>query len=163
VVKINTKLVDFKIEEPHLKLFIHYLQTADAINRFANILFYQEGLSFIKFIVLMVLDQNGGSMRPTDIARWTFRERHDITTLIRRLEKAGLVKIERNTIDRRAIDVILTDKGRQALERVDHVANEIPRQIISSLTDKQAAKLEELINILRQNAENGLEDINKSR
>ncbi|MFC2045122.1 MarR family winged helix-turn-helix transcriptional regulator [Chloroflexota bacterium] len=110
MVKINTKLVDFKVDEPYLRLFIYYLQTADAINRYANILFYKEGLSFIKFIVLIVLKLNGGTMRPTDIARWTFRERHDITTLIRRLEKAELVRIERNIMDRRAIDVILTEK-----------------------------------------------------
>ena len=163
MVKINAKLVDFKIDDPRLELFIYYMQTADAINRFANILFYKEGISFIKFIVLVVLKLNGGTLRPTDIARWTFRERHDITTLIRRLEKEGLVKIERNMIDRRAIDVSLTDKGKQTLERVDHVSRELPDQIVSSLTDQQVAQLEELIGILRQNAENGLEDINSSR
>ena len=105
MVKINTKLMDFNIKEINKKSFTYLLQTADAITRYADIVYYKYGLSQIKYVALHVMSMNGGTMRPSDLARWTFRERHDMTTLIRRLEKQGLVRIQRSTIDRREVNV----------------------------------------------------------
>lgn len=40
-------------------------------------------------------------MKPSEIAAWTHRERYNITTLIDRMEKEGLVRTKRNDIDNR--------------------------------------------------------------
>ncbi|MFC2045219.1 MarR family winged helix-turn-helix transcriptional regulator [Chloroflexota bacterium] len=163
MVKINTKLMDFNIRDISEKSFISLLQTADAINRYADIIYYSKGLSQIKYVVLHVLSINGGTMRPSDLAKWTFRERHDMTTLIRRLEKQELVRIQRSTIDRREVNVILTDKGWQVIEEIEPISDEITGKVMASVQDEEAETLDRLIQILRHNTEQCLEDINKTR
>ena len=70
---------------------------------------------------LNALAVNGGSMRQSEIAEWTYRERHNITTLVDRLKSDGLVKTNRNSKDRRVITVTLTDKGQHVLNEVTPV------------------------------------------
>jgi len=81
------RLKDVDHEDRILRTFILFVQTADVVLKYANNHFYRkEGLSVIKVIVLRVLAASGGTMTPSEIAEWTFRERHDITTLVERLK-----------------------------------------------------------------------------
>ena len=72
------------------------------------------------------------------------------------MEREGLVKSERDTVDRRAVNVILTDKGRQAHSRAMPVAREVVDQIMLSMTEGDSNLLEKMLTIMRQNAEHGL-------
>jgi len=55
-----------------LRTFILFVQTARAVLKYADTHFYREArLSVIKFIMLKVLDVNGDSMTPSEIAEWT--------------------------------------------------------------------------------------------
>lgn len=109
-------MIDIDHTDPVLKAFILFVQTADVTLKYANAHFYKKaGLSVIKFIVLRILATNGGTLRPSEIAQWTLRERHNITTLVERLERDGLVSTKRNDRDRRFVNVTLTDKGRRVL------------------------------------------------
>ena len=55
----------------------------------------------------------------------------NITTMVDRLEANGLLRREGRESDRRAVEIFLTDKGREvyaaALEHVDEVDREIAR------------------------------------
>ena len=92
----------------------------------------------------------------SEIASLTNTERHNITTLIERLEKDGLVKTRRNKKDRRVINVKLTDKGKQTLDIGMPIARQIASKVIPE-TDKDALTvfIEEL-NTIKKNAYNGL-------
>ena len=136
------------------------MQTAHVALKYADTRIYRkERLSVIKFIVLNALAANGGSMRPSEIAEWTFRERHNITTLVARLERDGLVRTERDAKDRRFINVTLTAKGRMVLKGAIPVAREIVDQVMLSIGEDDTALLEESLRLLRQNAHRGLERI----
>lgn len=158
--KKGTRLIDVGHEDIVLRTFILFVQTAYTVLKYADAHFYrQTGLSVIKFIVLQALAINGGSMRPSEIAEWTYRERHNITTLVDRLKRDGLVRVERNSSDKRFVSVTLTNKGRKARERATPVARAIVNQVMSSISQDDAALLEKWLRVLRQNAHYGLEHV----
>ena len=99
------RLIQVDHEDSILRTFILFVQAADATMKYANARFYRKvGLSAIKFMVLRILAANGGTMAPSQIAEWTLRERHNITTLVDRLQKDGFVRTERNDKDRRFVN-----------------------------------------------------------
>ena len=71
----DTKLIDVNLEDTSSRTFILFVQTAAAVLKYADARFYRTGLSVIKFMVLQVLAVNGGTMTPSEISRWTLRER----------------------------------------------------------------------------------------
>ena len=89
------------------------------------------GISTIQLAVLHALTENGGVMRPSGIAEWIGTQRHNVTTLIRRMEKYELITIRRNENNRRLRDVLITEKGKlifnsaipRAKKAIDDVMN----------------------------------------
>ena len=157
------RLKDVDHEDRILRTFILFVQTADATMKYANTHFYRkEGLSVIKVIVLQVLAAHGGTMTPSEIAEWTFRERNNITTLVERMKRDGLVRVERNNRDKRFVSVSLTAKGRKVLKQAMPVAREIVNQVMLSISEGDAVPLEKSLRVLRQNAHDGLEHLAKS-
>ncbi|MCJ7743032.1 MAG: MarR family transcriptional regulator [Dehalococcoidales bacterium] len=157
----SMNLIDVNPEHTTTRVFILFVQTADAVLKYADASFYKAGLSVIKFIVLRVLAANGGTMTPSEIAEWTLRERHSITTLVDRMRKDGLVKTEPHSMDKRSINVTLTDKGREVLSQAAPAAQEIVNQAMLSIGEGDAAALEKSLIVLRQNAHHGLEHVSK--
>ena len=151
------RLIDVNLEDISLRTFILFVQTADAVLKYANANFYRKArLSVIKHVVLQILAANGGTMAPSQIAEWTFRERHNITTLVNRLKRDGLVRTKRRDRDKRFTDVTLTDKGRKVLEQTTPIANEIVNRVMLSISEGDAVRLEKSLSVLRQNAHDAL-------
>ncbi len=152
--------IEVSLDDIILRTFIMFVQTAHTVLKYTDAHFYRKtGLSAMKFIVLNGLAFNGGSMRPSEIAEWTYRERHNVTTLVDRLKRDGLVKANRNSKDRRVITVTLTDKGQHVLNEATPVSWEIVKELMRSFSEDDALRLEKQLRVLRQNAHNGLRDI----
>jgi len=151
-------LIEVDHEDAVLSTFILFVQTAQAVLKYADAHFYRKaGLSVAKFVVLRILATNGGTMMPSEIAGWTNTERHNITALVNRMKQDGLVTAERNSSDKRLMNINLTDKGREVLGQAMPVAKEVVNQVMLSITEGDAALLKEKLRILRQNAHYGLE------
>lgn len=154
--------IDVDHENAVLRTFILFVQTARSILKYTDAHLYTESrLSIIKLIVLQVLATNNRVMAPSEIAEWTQTERHNITTLINRMRQDGLVTAERNSSNKRLVNIALTDKGREVLNRATPVAKEIVDQVMLSIDEGDAALLEKYLRILRQNADDGLENVAK--
>ena len=154
--KKDTGLFEVNLKEPNATIFLLFIQTADAVQKYSEAILNKAGLSIIKMMVLQLLDAHGGSLTPSEIARLVLREKHNITTLIRRMQKDRLIKIKADTKDRRSINVIITKKGQQALINITPVARTIVKTLMSSIPDSAAAGMEEPLKTLRQNAYQGL-------
>ena len=151
-------MIDVETEDTILRVFILFVQTARAALKYADTHLYREvGFSAVKLVVLQVLASNNGTMTPSQIAKWTHTERHNITTLVERMRQNGLVITERNAKDKRVVNVTLTDKGRELLCRAMPAAREVVNQVMLSITEGDAALLEKPLSVLRQNAYHGLE------
>jgi DNA-binding MarR family transcriptional regulator len=151
-------MVKIKHESNIIRSYMRFVFVAHMVNKYSDAHFYKKArLSSIKFTVLGALAANGGTMRPSDIAIWVNRERHNITTLIDRLSRDGLVKTKHDTKDRRSINITITRKGRKVLDEAKSVAKEIVNQVMSSISEEDATKLEKLVGALEQNTERGIE------
>jgi DNA-binding MarR family transcriptional regulator len=156
------RLIDVEHEDNILRSFILFVQTAYAVLKYADAHLYRKAdLSTSKLIVMRILASNKKPMTPSEIANWTNTERHNITTLIKRMKRDGLIVAERNPRDRRFVNVSLTGKGREVLMQAIPVAREIVDQIMSSMSEDDALLLEKSLRVLRQNAHHSLEYVAK--
>jgi DNA-binding MarR family transcriptional regulator len=140
-------------------------QTARLISKYADAYFYKKtDVSFTKFMALKILDSAGKNevMTPTRLAEWTQTELHSVTMLVDRMKKDGLVYTERSEIDRRNVFIFLTDKGRNVLEQAKPLANVLIEHVMSSVTEADAAQLEKILVVLRDNAYDRLESIERN-
>ena len=152
--------IDVDHEDAVLRTFILFVQTARELLKYADAHLYRKArFSTIKLIVLQALASNNGFMAPSEIAEWTQTERHNITTLVERMRQDGLVTVERNSSDKRRVNVILTEKGREVLSEVMLVAREVVDQVMLSIAKGDAAQLENTLRVLRQNTQRGLESL----
>ena len=158
-------MIDIDHDDTITKTLMLFVQTAHAVLKYADAHFYRKArLSVIKHIVLQVLAANGGTMAPSEVAKWTLRERHNITTLVDRLKKDGLVRVHRNNKDKRFVNITLTGKGWEVLSQVRPAAREIVEQVMLSISEGDAVLLEKLMKVLRRNAHSGFEHVaNHSR
>ena len=141
-----------------LSTFMLFVQTAQLVLKYVDAYLYRKARLWVsKLIVLKAIASSGGAMVPSDIARWTNTERHNITALVGRMKKEGLVTAERDSDDRRRVNIKLTAKGRKVLSQAMPVAKEVVGQVMSSITEGDAAMLKEKLTILRLNAHHGLE------
>ena len=153
---------DLHFKENTIRTFIQFVQTARSVLKYTDTYLYRKArLSTVQLIVLRTLAGNGGVMTPSEIAKWTQTERNNITTLVQRMKQDGLVTAERNSSNRRIMNVTLTNKGREVLDQAMPVAEESVSQVMLSITEGDAILLEKLLRVIRQNAQSGLEDLTK--
>jgi len=153
-------MIEVNHDDTILRTFSLFVHTARAVLKYADAHLYRKArFSVVKLIVLQALAGNGGVMRPHEIADLTQTERHNITTLINRMRQEGLVEAERDSGDRRYINVTMTDRGREALSLAIPAAREIVDQVMSSITEGDAVLLENLLKVLQRNARDGLEHV----
>lgn len=153
-------LLDVEHKDSILRTFILFVQTAQAVLKYTDALLYKEaGLSVVKLIALQALDSNDGAMTPSGIAEWTHTERHNITMLVTRMRRDGLVITERNNANKRFVNIVLTDKGREVHNRAMLVARKVVNQVMSSIIEGDAVLLEKSLGVLRRNARYGLEEL----
>ena len=158
----STTFIDVNLEDTKTRVFILFVKTARAVLKYADSQLYRKTrLSTVKLIVLRVLASNGGVMMPSEIAEWTHTERNNITALVYRMRQDGLVTAERNSSNKRLVNITLTDKGREVLNRAMPVAKEIVDQVMLSIDEGEAALLEKHLRTLRQNAYDGLGNVAK--
>jgi DNA-binding MarR family transcriptional regulator len=143
-----------------IRTFILFFQTAREVQKFADSFLFREArLSLVQFITLMSLEANNGVMTPSEIAEWTQTERHNITTLVRRMLKDGLIETKPDSNDRRIINVFITKKGRDILKRGTPLAKEVIDKVMLSMTENDAIQLEKLMRFMRLNAHSSLENL----
>ncbi len=151
-----TGLFEVNLQETDARVFLLFVQTAEAVLKYSEAVLNRAGLSLVKLMVLQLLQTHGGTLTPTEIARFTLREKHNITTLIRRMKKDRLIKIQSNKKDRRSIQITITENGKQAITDSLPAARNIVKQIMSSIPNSSVTALEEPLKILRKNAYDGL-------
>jgi DNA-binding MarR family transcriptional regulator len=101
-------------------------------------------------VLLHLDDVEGGRRRMGDLAEAVVLSKSGLTTVVDRMEAAGLVRREVPSGDRRSIDVVLTDEGRRRFARLRafHRAG-IDRHFCSHITDAEAEQLIAVLGRLR--------------
>ncbi|WP_216896751.1 MarR family winged helix-turn-helix transcriptional regulator [Nocardia alni] len=101
------------------------------------------GLSYLQFSLLARLAQApDGRMRMTDLADTAVHSRSGLSYQAGKLEAAGLIRRERGDDDERSVTAVITEDGRELLEKVlpGHIAV-VEQGMFEALDDRQADAL----------------------
>jgi DNA-binding MarR family transcriptional regulator len=115
--------------------------------------FESEDITAQQFNILRILR---GSY-PQPLSTLQIRERmlekmSDTSRIVDRLITKGLVKKVTCKSDRRLVDVIITDKGKKLLERLDLKQDEMDK-VLGNLSENEAEQLSELLDKIRHGIE----------
>ncbi|GGH74081.1 DNA-binding MarR family transcriptional regulator [Pullulanibacillus pueri] len=80
----------------------------------------------------------------SELAQFLNVNKSAITALIRRLEEKGLIKRERQSLDRRIVHLSLTTKGVQLFDECEKKINELVSQLIKRFKDQEIIQFIEL-------------------
>ncbi|WP_417735009.1 MarR family winged helix-turn-helix transcriptional regulator [Rosistilla oblonga] len=130
---------------PHQEAVLNVLRTSDQFqNRFGRLL-RKYGLTGSQYNVLRILRGEGKPLPSLEIADRMIQVVPAITGLIDRLEKQGFVSRDRSTIDRRVVNVAITNKGLDVLEPLDRPVNTLHKQLLKHLDRSELAQLSHLL------------------
>jgi len=129
-----------------------FMQTAQAAYKYSDNQFYRSsGIKTATYVALKLLVFQGGKMTHTELANRTNTERHNVTGLVERMKKDGLVTTRRDKQDRRLIKISITDKGRALLRETNTVARKIIEQLVRDISQDQVRDAEKILQIFRRN------------
>lgn len=102
-------------------------------------------LSRMEFEVLSALRRAGGGLRPSQLSREMLSSGAATTKRLARLEEDGLITRNTSARDRREVDVRLTERGREVIDRIFPAQLEHERALLDPLSAEERARLAELL------------------
>lgn len=146
---IDQDIRQSKFRNEHQKAGINMIYTYGWIMERQKEVFATEDITPQQFNILRILR---GS-HPEPLSTLQIRERmldkmSDTSRIVDRLIAKGLVKKGICKTDRRLVDVIISDKGKKLLERMDKLQDDLDN-ITGNLSRKEAATLSNLLDKIR--------------
>jgi MarR family 2-MHQ and catechol resistance regulon transcriptional repressor len=128
------------------KTIINLSRTVDIMRTVYSRLFDIHKISEPKFFVLLLLSREPDGIPLVKIGNLMLVSKANITTLIGRMEKEGLVKKKENFDDRRSIKAYITEKGRAIFDDVKLQHKEFSEKMTKSLTEEEKSIMNSLLN-----------------
>ncbi len=129
--------------------FLDLLRTTDMLSRGLVTVLKAEDLSSTQYNVLRILRGAPEGLPCGEIANRMITRDPDVTRLLDRLEKRGLISRCRETKDRRTVKVRIAPQGLQVLARLDETVQSAHRQQLGHLGRARLQELTELLRISR--------------
>jgi DNA-binding MarR family transcriptional regulator len=111
------------------------------------------GVTESQFNVLMELAANDGRLPHCDLAHGLLKSPANVTSLIDRMERDGLVQRVRGERDRRTVMVEITERGWDALGDAAPAVFAAEGQILGRLTGEDRARLADLLDLVASDGE----------
>jgi MarR family 2-MHQ and catechol resistance regulon transcriptional repressor len=143
-------------ENPAHEALLNIYYTAARIRKRAGDFFRTYGLTDVQYNVMSLLKhQSGesGGLTQVDLSRMMLVNRANITTLIDRMEKAGLVARRPVPDDRRYNVICLTTKGLDMYQRVSGTYKKRVNDIMGVLDAQELEALKNILEKIRINLE----------
>jgi DNA-binding MarR family transcriptional regulator len=125
-------------------------RTGDALREQFAAALKPHGVSPTQYNVLRILRGAGpDGLATLEIGHRMVTREPDVPRLIDRMEKAGLVTRRRCTKDRRVVWCTLSEQGAALMHVLDPIAEELPVQQLSALTESEQRTLVTLLDRVR--------------
>jgi DNA-binding MarR family transcriptional regulator len=134
---------------PEEAAFLDLLRTADILSRRLIPVLKAEDLSATQYNVLRILRGAGEGLACGEIASRMITRDPDVTRLLDRLEKRGLISRCRETKDRRTVMARITPEGLKLLARLDEPVNAAHRKQLGHLGRERLRTLTEVLRVAR--------------
>ena len=132
---------------------LQLLRTAETLWNGSRIFFAQWDLSPSQFNILNLIGDSVEGVTQIELSRQLIMHRSNVTGLVDRLEKRGLIERQANPNDRRAHQVVLTPSGRKLLAQILPAYYKAAEQIWGDFPITQARKLAADLQKLAENIE----------
>ena len=130
---------------PEENLFLDLVRTCDLLSRLPAHVLKQADLSATQYNVLRILRGAPEGLACGQIGQRMITRDPDITRLLDRLEKRGLIERHRPSRDRRRVLTRITAAGLELLARLDEPIREAHRRQLGHLGREGLQQLEELL------------------
>jgi len=137
--------------------FLSVLRTADVLDRMAAAALKPHGLTPTQYNVLRILRGAGADGRMMhEIGERLVNHDPDVTRLVDRMEKRGLLRRERLADDRRCVKAFITPEGRALVDRLDAPIHELHLAAFRDLGAGEQKALIEALGRVREAVEGGV-------
>jgi DNA-binding MarR family transcriptional regulator len=130
---------------PEESAFLDLLRTTDMLTRGMIGVLKKEDLSMTQYNVLRILRGAPEGLPCGEVANRMITRDPDITRLLDRLEKRGLISRTRESKDRRMVMARITPQGLKLLGRLDEPVQEAHRKQLGHLGRERLRTLTELL------------------
>ena len=155
---INTKEFNMSIDKDikqrsfkseHQRAIVNLIFTYNWTTEKLKRLFDKEGLTMQQFNILRILRGNEKPMSTLQIRERMLDKMSDTSRIVDRLIIKKLAKKVICKTDKRLVDVSITEKGKEMLQKIDLKEDEI-QNIVHALSEKEAKTLNKLLDKIRQ-------------
>jgi MarR family 2-MHQ and catechol resistance regulon transcriptional repressor len=127
------------------KTIINIWRTVGIVRLVYSRLFDIHKISETKFFVILLLNSEDDGMTLTKIGENMLVSKANITTLINRMEKDGIVEKKENFEDKRSKKAYLTPKGKEIFNKIKYMHKEFSEKMTKSLDEDEKKILNKLL------------------
>ena len=137
---------------PRYDALLQLLRTAEALWNASRVFFARWDLSPSQFNILNLLRHRSGGSTQTELSRELIMHRSNLTGLVDRLEKRGLVVRHSDPTDRRVHQVAITPSGRKLVMKILPFYYVEAEQVWGNISAARAGQLIAELGHLAENA-----------
>lgn len=148
--RIEDEIKQSSFNSEYQKLNINLLFTASWISQMTTQILRPYKISWQQFNILRIL--RGQHPEPATVKLLTERmidKMSNASRLVEKLRQKGYIERTESTLDRRRVDIIITDLGMQVLEEASNILERDMEDYLSNITEEEARKLNELLDAIR--------------
>ena len=138
-----------KFRNEYQKAGINIIYTFNWVTEQMKKLFEKHGLTSQQFNILRILRGAGHPLSTLQIRQRMLDKMSDTSRIVDRLIIKGLLKKITSKVDKRLVDVSITDKGKKILAKLDGHQDEMDA-VLSNLSESEAKTLNKLLDKIRQ-------------
>ena len=134
--------------------FLSIITAADVVNRYLVIKLRRARSHSTRYAILNALVTHGGNMTPMALSKATFRSKYDITRVVDKLQRDGLVERHSSNADHRVKNITITPKGIDFIRKTIPERREIAFEVTSFLNQEEMEALGNILRRLRKHLSN---------
>ncbi|MDQ7041061.1 MAG: MarR family transcriptional regulator [Rhodothermus sp.] len=156
--KLSERIKQARFASPAQEALLNILVTSSWVLSELSALMAPFGVTPTQYNVLRILrGSHPGKLTCSEVGRRMLDRMPDVTRLLNRLERAGLVTRTRSSHDRRVVEVGITEKGLALLARMQPVVDEAQERLMRRLSPEELRLLSDLLDRLRADEETSQE------
>lgn len=131
---------NWETKDSYMTAWIRLRQASDAVLRAVEIELGKRQTTLAQMDVLFILSMSKVPLSPGEISAYVFREKHSVSALLSRMQRAGYVKKVRSKKDQRVVKIQIRPEGRDLLNQSVAVIAGYARDLLRACFDEKEIK-----------------------
>lgn len=141
----NDRKRNENLEEDY-RLWLMFVSAHDLMVRCREAELSEFGVTFPQYRVLQILYINEEPLNQADIARQLFREPHSVSSILKRMEEAGLIIKEQDSERKNSYKILMTEKGMDVYEKGQK--KDFPSKLFKVLSKEEKVMMQKFLSHL---------------